>query len=171
MYRESFQVGPGLSLAFSTSRWLPALMIFALGLAISTCVFVGPGLAQEPAAENGQDAAGDFGQPPDSVFLAAPRDLVRPLLRAQRAIEEGETDRAVDLIGSFLAEAPAEDYLVPVPGRPGVSTSLLRRAESMLASLPGSAMEGYRLRFGVLAQQRLDRAIQDRSMEALADLR
>lgn len=99
-------------------------------------------------------------QKEQSVFIPAPREVLRPLIRARRAIEEREMGRAVSLLGEVLADATLEDYLVPLPDIEGVSVSLHFRAQQMLSALSPEDRQLYRLRYGVQAKQMLNQAIE-----------
>lgn len=102
-----------------------------------------------------------FARADDVTFISAPRELIRPLMRARRAIAENEPNRAAELIGQFLIESPSVDYLIASdPTRKSMSSVSLRQtAEAMLAKLPDSAIESYRLRYGVPARHQLEQAI------------
>ena len=100
-------------------------------------------------------------QKEQSVFIPAPREVIRPLLRADRAIKEKEITRAVSLLGEVLSDATREDFLVPVASSvEGVSTSLRLRAQGMLGSLPRKDRKLYRLRYGIQAKKMLEKALQ-----------
>ena len=112
------------------------------------------------AAEDDEQILEDtFLQAEQSVFIPAPREFIRPLIRANRAIDENDPARAVSLLGEVLSDSTGEDYLVPLKGVDGVSVSLRLRAESILGKLPAKDRELYRLRYGVQAKQLLEQAI------------
>lgn len=103
-----------------------------------------------------------------SVFVPAPRDLIRPLVRAQRAIREKEISQAVTLIGEVLDASLEKDFLVPSERPKGVSISLRERALAMLGSLPAKDRSLYRLRYGVQAKQQLDQAIEQHDYDKIS---
>lgn len=105
-----------------------------------------------------------------ATFLPAPRELTRPLIRARRAIAEGEPSRAAELIGQFLIESPNDDFLIAGDRQDGSSSSLRQYAESMLGSLPESALKAYRFRFEIPARQQLDKAVDQVDMGKIADV-
>ena len=72
----------------------------------------------------------NFQQAEDSVFVSPPRELIRPLIRANRALAENDIAQAVTLLGQVLTEKATEDYLVPVQGSEGLSISLRQRVQS-----------------------------------------
>lgn len=118
----------------------------------------------------GQVDEGSFVQNEQSVFVPAPRDLIRPLIRARRAIEENDPSRAVTLLGQVLSETINEDYLVPMTNPEGVSVSLRLRAQAMLGSLAPKDRRLYRLRYGIQASQMLERAIEQNDMELVSQV-
>ena len=100
-------------------------------------------------------------QKEQSVFIPPPREIIRPLLRADRAIRENDITRAVTLIGEVLSDSTSEDYLVPVASSvEGVSTSLRLRAQAILGSLSEKDRKLYRLRYGIQARKILEKALQ-----------
>ena len=109
-------------------------------------------------------------QADQSVFISAPREFLRPLIRANRAIAENETARAVSLLGEVLSDSTNEDYLVPVMATEGLSISLRLRAEMTLGSLPAKDRELYRLRYGVQAKQMLEKAVESSDFEAVSQV-
>ena len=109
-------------------------------------------------------------QADQSVFISAPREFLRPLIRANRALRENETARAVSLLGEVLSDSTNEDYLVPVMATEGLSVSLRLRAEMTLGSLPTKDRELYRLRYGVQAKQMLEKAIESSDFEQVSQV-
>ncbi len=106
-----------------------------------------------------------------SVFIPTPREVLRPLLRADRAIREKEITRAVSLLGEVLSDSTSEDYLVPVTSSvEGLSTSLRLRAQGILGSLPRKDRDLYRLRYGVQAKQMLEKAIQEEDFNGVSQV-
>lgn len=111
-----------------------------------------------------------FLQAEQSVFVSAPREFLRPLIRANRAIAEKDIAQAVSLLGEVLTESTDEDYLVPVMGTEGLSISLRLRAQMTLGRLPAKDRQLYRLRYGVQAKQALEKAIQDGDFELVSQV-
>ena len=110
-------------------------------------------------------------QKEQSVFIPTPREVLRPLLRADRAIKEKDITRAVSLLGEVLSDSTSEDYLVPVTASvEGVSTSLRLRAQAILGALPRKDRKLYRLRYGVQAKQMLENAIQKDDFDGVSQV-
>ncbi len=108
-----------------------------------------------------------------SVFVPAPRELLRPLTRAARAIEEGHSDQAVALLGQILSNPSPQDYLVPaadIPGAEGVNISLCVRASQMLGGLSTQDRESYRLRYGTQAKLMLGQAVENNDFKTMSRL-
>ena len=103
-----------------------------------------------------------------SVFVPAPREILRPLIRAQKAIKQGDTDRAIALLGEIVADSDPQDYLVKVPGQFGVVTSLRARAVELLGQLPLRNRKTHQLRYGVQAKQLLDKAVEDGDLRQMS---
>ncbi len=97
----------------------------------------------------------------NSLFVPAPREVLRPFLRAQKAVNNRDYERAVALIGESLGDSGAEDYLIRVPGEDGIAISLRRRAIELLGQIPKRDRELYVLRYGIQAKQMLERAVQE----------
>ncbi|MEM7455407.1 MAG: PQQ-binding-like beta-propeller repeat protein [Planctomycetota bacterium] len=105
-----------------------------------------------------------------SVFVRAPREILRPLIRAKQAIEQEDYSRAVELLGELLSDEEYEDFLVRMPDEDGASISLRSRATTMLGSIPVRHRELYELRYGVRAQQLLQDAIVKGDFEAMSQI-
>lgn len=119
---------------------------------------------QEQDEKNEQDEkilADTYLQKENSVFFPVPREMLRPLIRANRAIRENEPARAVTLLGEVLSESTDEDFLVPLSGVDGLSVSLRNQAQRILGRLPSKERDLYRLRYGVQAKQLLAVAIEE----------
>ena len=121
----------------------------------------------EEAAKEGEQEAEElppnspFNPDPNSMFLSPPREFVRPLVRAIRLNDEGDVDDAAELIGQFLADSGEEEFLVLTDKSKGTAVSVSKIATEMLGRMPKSAIDSYRVRFGVPARQRLSLAIAD----------
>lgn len=137
-------------------------------LLIGLCQPVLAGANPHCAAQQGIQAvqAGDDGLEQSlvddkSVFVPAPREVLRPVILAEQAIQKGEFSRAVALLGETLAESGTEDFLVNDPFHEGISVSLRQRATDLLGMVPGKSRELYELRYGIQAQQLLDKAVRE----------
>ena len=108
---------------------------------------------------------------PTSVFLPPSREFIRPLARAIRIHKEGDHVHAAELIGQFLVDMGEEDFLIFNDKAKGTAVSVSSIANEMLASLPDSAMEAYRVRFGVPARQRLNLAIAESNYFEIAQVK
>ena len=148
--------------------WLPVYLILLTSLADP---WSGIAFAQIVVGDRSDDEIDDeidrslrdtLIQKEQSVFIPAPREILRPLLRADRAIKEKDITRAVSLLGEVLSDSTSEDFLVPVNSSvDGVSTSLRLRAQGILGSLSQKDRQLYRLRYGIQAKKMLEKALQD----------
>ncbi len=127
-----------------------------------------PAPNETPDQQNQQEES--FVQREQSVFVPAPRELLRPLIRANRAIRENDIPQAVSLLGEVLNDSSTEDYLVPLQSPEGVSVSLRLKAQSILGSLSVKDRQLYRLRYSVQAQQILEKAIEDSDFEIVSQV-
>ena len=155
---------------------LVALMIFT-GLAdpgseyASAQIVVGDRTDDELSDEIDRSLRDTLVQKEQSVFIPAPREIIRPLLRADRAIKEKDITRAVSLLGEVLSDSTSEDYLVPLSSSiEGVSTSLRLRAQGILGSLPQKDRQLYRLRYGIQAKKMLEKALQNGDFTAVSQV-
>lgn len=103
-------------------------------------------------------------------FVPAPRDVIRPLIRAERALRENNTKDAVDLLGQLLAADTDEDYLVLRPGERHRAISLRERAFEIMREIPEQQLESYQLRFGIRARKLLETAIAEGDFAKVADV-
>lgn len=131
--------------------WLIALT----GMVITVLIHPTSTIAYQQDGVLGEDTLVDD----SSVFLPAPREMLRPLIRARKALEKGETAQAVEFLGGILSDANPEDYLIKTPGRHGSVTSLRGQALDLLGSVPRSDLQTYRLRYSILARQQLEAAV------------
>ena len=141
-----------------------------------TCAQVNPRRNQKPDTLEGREALeaqlveDAFKQGERSVFLPAPREVLRPLIRARRALHDNDMARAVTLLGEVLTDTSSEDFLIPDTSADRVSTSLRRRAQMILGALPAKDRELYRTRYGVQAKQMLEKAIQDSDYQKVSEV-
>ena len=145
----------------------------SLGVAVSVsgaCIQV---TAKDEGAANLDDPASvnPFARDPKSVFLPPPREFVKPLRRALRLQDEGDHAGAAELIGEFLVEVGEEDFLIFNDKAKGTAVSVSSIAAEMLGSLPKSALDAYRVRFGIPARQRLDLAIAESNYFEIAQVK
>ncbi|MEL7500108.1 MAG: PQQ-binding-like beta-propeller repeat protein [Planctomycetota bacterium] len=154
---------------------VPFFILWCLICFGSSSLAVGKQEKPTPKQDDQDDVKADsntkvFSRLENTTFINAPRELTRPLIRARRAIQENEPARAAELIGQFLIESPPEDYLIAGENKENRSTSLRLFAESMLTSLSSEALKSYRLRYGIPARHLLDRAIETRDYDGIADV-
>ena len=96
------------------------------------------------------------------IFVPPPRELLRPMTQASKAIEKQDYPRAIALLGEILQNDENEDYLMALPDREGkISRSLRATAAEMLGSIPAKEREVYQLRYGIPAEQMLEEAISE----------
>lgn len=100
-------------------------------------------------------------------FRPAPRTLRQHLVRAQRALEEGEYGESVAELGALLAEQenPDElhldsnqDFFVGPFAASSARVSLKSEARRLLGNMPEAARELYELQFGAEARALLEEA-------------
>ncbi|MDB2686919.1 PQQ-binding-like beta-propeller repeat protein [Mariniblastus sp.] len=96
---------------------------------------------------------------PNSLFPRPSSRYIQPLQRAIRIFNEGDVNDAAEQIGQFLVDSGEQDFLILTDVEQGTATSVTKFATEMLGRLPKSAIENYRIRFGVQASQRLSLAI------------
>ena len=165
---------------------LSAILLFCFGLlamphaAFKIVVAKAPACIQDPLSgdqsgatnqESTQPAEPSILDPdPTSKFMSPSRELVRPLVRAIRLSKEGDDNDAAELIGAFLADSGGEDFLVLSDRTKGTAISISRVATDMLGSLPKSAINSYRVRFGVPARQRLSLAIAESNYSEISQV-
>ena len=128
-------------------RFLFLFVIFALGTFIDLGAWQ-PGMVQSPAVTS-----------PGQLFVPPPRELVRPLVRAQKAINEQDYQAAVDLLGAILATPQDRDFLQGVPGDPYRFVSIHKQAHLLLSQIPAQHRKDYELRYKVTARQLLEQAV------------
>ena len=119
-------------------------------------------------------------------FIEAPRSLQQQLREAERAIEEERFSDAIVRLGDLLAgdagaltdeDLAGQDFFLDVEdsgARGGdvlLTKSLLRSARDRIGSLPASAMETYRLRYGPLAARMLEQAANSRDWNQVREVR
>lgn len=97
----------------------------------------------------------------NSLFVPAPRESLRPMLRAEKAINNREYSKAVALLGEILSESGNEDFLVRDTTRDGSFVSLRKRSNDLLGLVPAKHRELYELRYGIQAKHQLEKAIED----------
>ena len=144
-------------------------------LATLSCIFVLTPISNALGAQGIRGMRAGDGLKPDeqSVFSQVPREIMRPIVRAVRAIEEGDNNQAVSLLGQILATPMDEDYLVPdlTDNRlDGLNVGLRIKAQQMLASLPEKDLKSYRVRYGTKAKLALAAAIKRGDFDAIAQV-
>ncbi len=117
-------------------------------------------------------------------FIEAPRSAQQQLREAERSLAEERYSDAVVRLGDLLAgdseqlaeeDLSGQDFFLEVDdtravGQPVVS-SMLRAARDKIGSLPSSALDTYRLRYGSLARKLLDEAAQSRDWYQVREVR
>ena len=145
--------------------------LLASGSSVATNPLQKQGGAKQEDASDDPMSASQFNHEPTSVFLPPSREFIRPLTRAIRIHKEGDHVHAAELIGQFLADMGEEDFLIFNDKAKGTAVSVSSIANEMLASLPKSAVEAYRVRFGVPARQRLNLAISESNYFEIAQVK
>ena len=103
-------------------------------------------------------------------FMPAPREVLRPLIRAEKELRAGQSKRAAELLGDILSVSNSEDYLVLRPGETSLTVSLRSYAMELMSHLPSRALESYQLRFGVTANKQLEVAVKAGDFSAIASI-
>ena len=106
----------------------------------------------------------------EPVFVPAPRELSRPLLRARDAIAEKNWKEAVEYLGAVLDHPTSEDYLIRDEGNSGTATSLRNEAQRLLGQIPQKNRESYEIRYGIQARQQLEAAIEKADYALIAEI-
>lgn len=113
-----------------------------------------------------------------NVFQAAPSDVRRPLMYAERAIEEGRYSDAALRLGQLLVnesleDPEAQDYFLvdaeeDVPAL--VRERLKARAQQLIGGLPAAGRQAYELQFGAQARALLDDALAQEDEDKLGNV-
>lgn len=106
----------------------------------------------------------------EPVFVPAPRELSRPLMRAREAISNKDWKEAIEYLGAVLDHPTSEDYLIRDDGSSGTATSLRNEAQRLLGLVPHQQREGYEIRFGIQARQQLEAAIEKADYSKIAEI-
>ncbi|QEG21916.1 outer membrane protein assembly factor BamB family protein [Mariniblastus fucicola] len=122
-------------------------------------------VAQQQAVNFTQLFDGIELRPPESAFIAPPREVIRPLLRCKKLMAAGKVDEAVEILGEVLADESVEDFLIP---RGSQSFSSLRsRTEQILGSIDARFLEPYQIRYGIRARKLLERGVAENDLSLL----
>ena len=105
---------------------------------------------------------------PMSTFVQPPRELMMPLVRARRAIDQKDYNTAATLLTGILSDNQNEDYLIRLDDRQPVAVSLYAEAQRLLGSLPDSARQSIEDRYGIEAEQLLNQAVQRGDYEQIS---
>lgn len=142
-------------------RFPAALGLAALALVVLPCLYPTP-------------ARGQFGTRAEpqvvNVFLPAPREIRRQISEAELAVQEGRFSEAVEVLGTILADAEAEDYFLSASGQEGAQLSLKAQATRLLGQMPPKGRQLYEDRFGAEARRIYDGAVVSGDLHALADI-
>lgn len=112
-------------------------------------------------------------------FLPAPRTLRQHLVRANKAIEDGQFGDAVAELGALLAEEQdaadfradlSQDFFVAPFVRATARVSLKGEARRLLGSMPEAARELYELQFGAEAKALLAEAAASGDVASLTEV-
>ena len=103
----------------------------------------------------------------ESIFLPAPRELTRALSRAKKDVEEERYADAVSALGAILASEFEDDFFVRNKNNSTTYNSITSAVIDVIGSMPKRGREVYELKFGILAQKQLEKAIADRNVEAI----
>ena len=113
-----------------------------------------------------------------NVFQSAPSDVRRPLMYAEKAIEEGRYSDAAQKLGQLLMnesleDPEAQDYFL-IEGEEGqaalVTERLKAKAQRMIADLPPQGRQAYELQFGAQARALLEEALAQGDEQKLGDV-
>ena len=113
-----------------------------------------------------------------NVFQAAPSDVRRPLMYAEKAIEEERYSDAALRLGQLLVNESLEDleaqdyFLVDAEqDEPALVTQRLKaRARQLIGDLPAAGRQAYELQFGAQARALLDDALAQEDEDRLAEV-
>lgn len=131
-------------------------------------------LAPWTLAQGGADKAAKF----QNVFQPAPSDVRRPLMYAEKAIDEGRYSDAALRLGQLLVnesldDPEAQDYFLVVAEESEtalVTQRLKAKAQQMIADLPPQGRQAYELQFGAQARALLDEAMAQDDDAKLGDV-
>ena len=110
------------------------------------------------------------------VIRLAPRDLRRQIDRAEQALQQGRESDALELLWQVLHGARAtgpdspprqDDYFLAATEHGTSAQSMRRYAAELVRGLSDAGREAYQLRVDVDARAALDRAMQQRDLEAV----
>jgi len=150
---------------------LSAFVLLPFFGAVLVCLWPGsPAMSQEAA---------DAGAGYLNVFQPAPSDVRRPLMYAEKAIEEGRYSDAALRLGQLLMTESLDDpesqdyFLVGTEegGKALVSEERLKaKVRQMIGNLPPPGRQAYQLQFGAQARALLDEALAEENTDKLTDV-
>ncbi len=113
-----------------------------------------------------------------NVFQPAPSDVRRPLMYAEKAIQEGRYSDAALRLGQLLMnespDAPeSQDYFLLGTDEGGtavVRERLRAKVWRLIADLPPAGRQAYQLQFGAQARALLDESVAEEDSDKLADV-
>jgi len=122
--------------------------------------------------------AADVGANYWNVFQPAPSDVRRPLMYAEKAIEEGRYSDAALRLGQLLMnesldDPEAQDYFLVGTDEGGtalVSERLKAKVQRLIGDLSAAGRQAYQLQFGAQARALLDEALAEESTGKLTDV-
>lgn len=117
-----------------------------------------------------------------SRFIPPPRSINQKLKDAENAITENRYSDAVVILGDLLERnlnptddptIAGQDFFLNIADsdQQKLNESFLRHCRTMIASLPREGLETYELRYGALANQKLDKATKERDWVQLREVR
>ena len=113
-------------------------------------------------------------EPPDvssqTIFVPPPREHLRPMLQAARALNKKDYARASNLLSELLADEEFEDFLIPDPDDATCAVSMRSIAEELMLNIPWDQLDTYRLRFSTTARQALEQAVAAADFDKIASI-
>ena len=103
-----------------------------------------------------------------TAFVPPPREVVRPLVAAAKALQQRKFGVAAQTLGDFLVGELSQDYLIQIGDADAIS--LRQAARELLASIPPEELGDYQLKFSTIAEQDLERGLEAGDRKVLADV-
>lgn len=132
-----------------------------------------PQPAPQPAPNAPPDEEAEARQLTERVFLPPDRSIRQLLDRAEQLLTQQRYSEAVQALNSVL-NAPEDYFYRPqsTPPKSGGQTyrSLKSEARRLIGQLPDGGLRSYDLQFGATARRKLDQAVADGDMEAVAEV-
>ncbi|MEQ1902898.1 MAG: PQQ-binding-like beta-propeller repeat protein [Pirellulaceae bacterium] len=103
-----------------------------------------------------------------AAFVPPPREVVRPLVAAAKALQQKKYGVAAQTLGDFLTGDLSQDYLLQIGDADAIS--LRNAARELLASIPSEELGDYQLKFSAIAEQQLERGLETGDRKILANV-